>query len=102
MNFLEQLGNGISDFALETGIAKLLGQDGNILNLAMIAIACVLFYLAIVKGFEPMLLLPIAFGMVLANLPGACVFHADYFNKETIDYGEVLHSGGLLDLLYLF
>lgn len=101
MNFLEQLGNGISDFASETGIAKLLGQDGNILNLAMIAIACVLFYLAIVKGFEPMLLLPIAFGMVLANLPGAGVFHADYFNQETIDYGEVLHSGGLLDLLYL-
>lgn len=101
MNFLEQLGNGISDFAAETGIAKLLGQDGNILNLAMIAIACVLFYLAIVKGFEPMLLLPIAFGMVLANLPGAGVFHADYFNQETIDYGEVLHSGGLLDLLYL-
>lgn len=101
MNFLEQLGNGISDFVAETGIAKLLGQDGNILNLAMIAIACVLFYLAVVKGFEPMLLLPIAFGMVLANLPGAGVFHADYFNKETIDYGEVLHSGGLLDLLYL-
>lgn len=101
MNFLEQLGNGISDFVAETGIAKLLGQDGNILNLAMIAIACVLFYLAVVKGFEPMLLLPIAFGMVLANLPGAGVFHADYFNQETIDYGEVLHSGGLLDLLYL-
>lgn len=101
MNFLQQLGNGISDFAAETGIAKLLGQDGNILNLAMIAIACVLFYLAIVKGFEPMLLLPIAFGMVLANLPGAGVFHADYFNQETIDYGEILHHGGLLDLLYL-
>lgn len=101
MNFLQQLGNGISDFAAETGVAKLLGQDGNILNLAMIAIACVLFYLAIVKGFEPMLLLPIAFGMVLANLPGAGVFHADYFNQETIDYGEILHHGGLLDLLYL-
>ena len=67
----------------------------------MIAIACVLMYLAIVKGSEPMLLLPIAFGMALANLPGSGVFHADYFTQETIDYGLVLHEGGLLDLLYL-
>nr|WP_243206397.1 sodium ion-translocating decarboxylase subunit beta [Neobittarella massiliensis] len=40
-------------------------------NLLMIAIACVLLYLAIVKGFEPLLLLPIAFGMLLANIPVA-------------------------------
>ena len=38
-------------------------------HLLMLAIACVLVYLAIVKKFEPLLLLPIAFGMILANLP---------------------------------
>ena len=43
----------------------------NPLALIMVAIACVLLYLAIVKQFEPLLLLPIAFGMLLTNLPGA-------------------------------
>ena len=40
----------------------------------MIAVSCALLYLAIVKQFEPLLLLPIAFGMLLANLPGAGVY----------------------------
>ncbi len=47
--------------------------------LAMYVIIGVLFYLAIVKKFEPLLLLPIAFGMLLANLPGADLIHLDYF-----------------------
>ena len=51
----------------------------NLLNLAMIAIAFVLSYLAIVKKFEPLLLLPIAFGMLLTNLPGAEMFHEQLF-----------------------
>ena len=104
MSFFDYFRDGITNFVAETGIAKLfdtVADNGNILNLVMIAIACVLMYLAIVKGFEPMLLLPIAFGMALANLPGSGVFHADYFTQETIDYGLVLHEGGLLDLLYL-
>lgn len=101
MEFLSTLGEGITNFLDKTGIALMFGQNGNVLNLVMIAIACVLFYLAIVKGFEPLLLLPIAFGMLLANLPGAGVFHPDFFLKEQIDFGEVLHDGGLLDLLYL-
>ena len=87
-----------------TGISRLfdtVADNGNVLNIVMIAIACVLLYLAIVKGFEPMLLLPIAFGMALANLPGAEIFHADFFTGQEIDYGQVLHDGGLLDILYL-
>lgn len=101
MSFIDYFRSGILNFVNETGIAKLLGADGNILNLVMIGIAVVLMYLAIVKGFEPMLLLPIAFGMALANLPGAGVFHAEFFTGSEIDYGLVLQKGGLLDILYL-
>ena len=46
-------------------------MSGNYLNYIMLLISFVLFYLAIVKKFEPMLLLPIAFGMFLINIPGA-------------------------------
>ena len=49
----------------------------------------------------PLLLLPIAIGMLLTNLPGANMFHLDLFIAEEINYGAVLHDGGLLDLLYL-
>ena len=48
----------------------------------MLCISFVLMYLAIKKGFEPLLLLPIAFGMLLANLPGAELIHLDYFFDE--------------------
>lgn len=104
MDFFNTLGAGIMGFLNETGVSILFGQDGNPLNLVMIAIACVLFYLAIVKGFEPLLLLPIAFGMLLTNLPAAessRIFHAEWFVQKDIDFGQVLHDGGLLDLLYL-
>ena len=50
--------------------------------LAMYAIIGALFYLAIVKKFEPLLLMPIAFGMLLANLPGANLIHLDFFFDE--------------------
>ncbi len=106
MNFFNTLGEGILNFLDKTGISVLFGESGNPLNLIMIAIACVLIYLAIVKQYEPLLLLPIAFGMLLANLPGAGVFHADYFTgeeavKNGIDFGKIAKEGGLLDLLYL-
>ena len=68
--------DAIVNFLKSTGF-YLLGE--NPLYLVMIAIACVLLYLAIVKKFEPMLLLPIAFGMLLTNLPGARVYHAALF-----------------------
>ena len=70
-------------------------------QLVMIGIACVLAYLAMAKGYEPLLLLPIAFGMLLTNIPGTGMFHMDFYNSGTIDYGQVLQEGGLLDILYL-
>ncbi len=80
------------------------------LNYVMIGVACVLFYLAIKKQFEPLLLLPIAFGMLLANLPGAGIYHPEFFDPSNPAFwdanghlmvGEVLKNGGLLDILYL-
>ena len=73
-------------------------------TIVMYVIVAVLFYLAIVKKFEPLLLIPIAFGMLLSNIPGANIFHMNFFVQETgavIDGEKVLHEGGLLDLLYL-
>ena len=70
-------------------------------ELLMIAIACFLAYLAIAKGYEPLLLLPIAFGMLLTNIPNTELFHMDYYVGSSIDFGTVLHDGGLLDILYL-
>lgn len=72
-------------------------------TLIMYVIVGVLMYLAIGKGFEPLLLLPIAFGMLLANLPGAELFHKDFFiNTEgVIRWAEIGQHGGLMDFLYL-
>ncbi len=74
--------------------------------LVMILIACVLLYLAVVKGFEPLLLIPIAFGMLLTNLPGAEMFHTDYFLKvvdghTVVDWDSLGKGAGLIDYLYL-
>ena len=88
------------NFLETTGIAKMLGA-GDWKSLVMFVIAAVLVYLAIVKKFEPLLLLPIAIGMLLTNLPGANMFHLDLFIAEEISFHDVLHNGGLLDLLYL-
>ena len=73
-------------------------------SLVMIGISCVLVYLAVVKQFEPLLLVPIAFGMLLTNIPCPAefqIFHMDFFVGKEIDFGKVLHEGGLLDILYL-
>ena len=69
--------------------------------LIMIVIACLLFYLAIVKQFEPLLLLPIAFGMLLTNLPGAGLFHEEFFAGGHVHWSEMAGHAGLLDYLYL-
>ncbi len=66
----------VIDFLRDTGFYFLLS---NWKCLIMIAISCVLLFLAIVKKFEPLLLLPIAFGMLLTNLPGAEMFHEELF-----------------------
>ncbi len=159
----------IQNFLSTTGIARLFSSSDWWQTLIMFVISFVLVYLAIVKGFEPLLLLPIAIGMFLTNLPGGGMFNLDLFipNAEkvaaattalqeaakdgilnlqeywslrelgvgveevfanfnianpletavlvedsevykalyesisAVDYGKVLHDGGLLDLLYL-
>ncbi len=57
------------------------------LALVMVGVACVLLYLAIVKQFEPLLLLPIAFGMLLTNLLGSEVFHEELFAGGHVNWG---------------
>ena len=78
-------------------------------NAVMIVIACFFLYLAIVKKYEPLLLLPIAFGMLLSNIPGAGLFHTSMWNDEFLNpdspffhsYRHVVAEGGLLDVLYI-
>lgn len=109
-----------------TGLATSSGFTGlTIQSVIMILLSFVLFYLAIVKEYEPLLMLPIAFGMLLTNLPFAGLYHAELWDPSTnpyfapdyikqagqitvsfveetsLDYGRVLHEGGLLDMLYL-
>ena len=86
----------IQDLVAKSGFLNVSWQA-----LAMIGISFILIYLAIAKGFEPLLLLPIAFGMLLTNIPNTGMFHMEYFVGSAVDYGEVLHNGGLLDILYL-
>ena len=73
----------------------------DIRTLIMLGISAVLFYLAIKKQFEPLLLLPISFGMLLANLPLAGLMHQELFLKDHLDIQEVITKGGLIDFLYL-
>ena len=90
----------ILEFLKTTGVYLM--QDWR--TLVMYAIIAVLFYLAIVKKFEPLLLLPIAFGMLLANLPGAEIMHTDWFMEvegKYLNFGKILREGGMLDILYL-
>ncbi len=77
-------------------------------SLVMIAVACVLLYLGIKKKFEPLLLVGIAFGCLLTNLPGAGLYHMelwDEFLNESSpyfhSYGRILREGGLIDILYI-
>ena len=78
--------------------------DGGWQNLVMLAISCVLLYLAIVKKFEPLLLVGIAFGCLLSNLPMGGLYHQELwtaFMAHEIGYGTVLLEGGLLDIFYI-
>ncbi len=103
------------NFFESTGFAALMQSGGieAVKIIIMLAIACVLLYLAIVKQFEPLLLLPIAFGMLLTNLPmikdsAAIMMHTEWFTNpefmidgHDLDIGMICRKGGLLDLLYL-
>ena len=97
------VGETLSDFAESSGIGKMLNteNEGDWRNIMMIAIACLLLYLAIVKQFEPLLLLPIAFGMLLSNIPGANMFHESLFAGGHVHWGDFYANAGLLDYLYL-
>ena len=173
-DIFESMLETLKSFIADTGIFKLLSHEGeNINSLAdfsydpawwqtavMFVVAFVLIYLAIGRKFEPLLLLPIAVGMLLTNLPGGGMFNLDFFipnqaavielenafadgiisvvefeklkelglpvveafgaersagdmtftenayellmeSLTSVNYGDVLHHGGLLDLLYL-
>ena len=91
--FLETL----ADLGATSGFANL-----GWANIVMILISFVFMYLAIAKKFEPLLLLPISFGMLLTNLPLTAMYTPELFADPTnIDYDKILHEGGLLDLLYM-
>ena len=77
-------------------------------SLVMIAMACVFLYLGIVKKFEPLLLVGIAFGCLLSNLPMGGLYHqelwTDFMDEGSEfyhSYGHVLANGGLLDIFYI-
>ena len=105
--------DAINSFLATTGIAQFESAEMLIKTLIMYLIVGVLVYLAIVKKFEPLLLLPIAFGMLLANLPGANLFHMDWFidgvlmedgtySHQLSDiFLHILNNGGFLDFIYL-
>ncbi len=111
--------NTLFELAKNSGVAAFFSGDGW-KNAVMIVVACCLITLAVKKGFEPLLLIPIAFGMLLANLPNANLFHSsmwqtfledgvtlisDFWIQDESGFhilaGEVLKHGGLLDILYL-
>ena len=90
----------------ESGFAAVSANfmDGGWQNLVMIAIACVLLYLGIVKKFEPLLLVGIAFSCLLSNLPNGNLYHPelwDSFMAGKIGFGTIMHDGGLLDIFYI-
>ena len=97
---MEAIWKTISEFFSGSGFALFFAGD-NWKCLIMIAIACLLLYLAIVKKFEPLLLVPIAFGMLLTNLPGAGLFHEELFTGGHVHWAEMKDGAGLLDFLYL-
>ncbi len=73
-------------------------------SLVMIVIACVMFYLGIVKKFEPLLMVGLAAGCLLTNLPGGEMYHSELwtaFMNGEVGYGQIMHDGGLLDIFYI-
>ena len=93
-----------------SGFAQLFSgfSAGGWQNLVMIVVACVLLYLGIVKKFEPLLLVGIAFGCLLSNLPKAGLYHQEIWDAFMDpsspvyhSYGEVMRNGGLLDIFYI-
>ncbi|MBQ3073037.1 MAG: sodium ion-translocating decarboxylase subunit beta [Oscillospiraceae bacterium] len=109
------IGMTLLKLAQESGFSAFFVGDGW-KSLVMVAVACVLLYLGIVKKFEPLLLVGIAFGCLLTNLPGANLYHAEmwdaYINEtpyavsatktiEHLSFTDIIHHGGLLDIFYI-
>lgn len=92
----------ILNFLYQTGFYLVLDNPKMLIT---IVIACVLAYLAIVKGFEPLLLLPISFGMLLSNLPGSEMYHEVLFADGHVHWDLFTNHSeltpGLIDYLYL-
>ena len=95
--------DAIKDFLASTGFARFADEP---LKLVMILLACFLLWLAIVKKFEPLLLLSIAAGMLLTNLPGANMYHPELFAGGHVHWdlfggADPNVTAGVLDYLYL-
>ena len=93
----------IAEIFAKSGWAQIFFTEGGWKYAVMLAVACGLLYLAIVKQFEPLLLLPIGFGMLMTNLPLDGIFHMDIFINSTnhIDWALLGSSGGMVDYIYL-
>ena len=102
--------NGVLEFFQSMGFMNIDWRQA-----LMLLISFFLLYLAIKKQYEPLLLLPIAFGMLLTNLPGSGMFHEELWsaflqpmledgvtpNPAYHSYGAILKNAGLLDVLYI-
>lgn len=93
---LENLLGIIEGIAFESGIAHFF-EAGGWKNAIMMIVGIVLLYLAIFKGFEPYLLIPIGFGILIANFPGDIGIFVKEYDPIT---GEVVGYSGLLGYLY--
>lgn len=108
----------MADFIQTTGFYQLFSgfADGGWKYLLMILVSFVLMWLAIHKKFEPLLLVGIAMGMLLTNLPGAGLYHVELWDAyisgipfvneageifDKITFTTIIHEGGLLDVLYI-
>lgn len=102
--------DGIIAFFQSMGFMNIMWQQA-----VMLLISFFLLFLAIKKQYEPLLLLPIAFGMLLTNLPNAGMFHEELWasflqpmledgvtpNPAYHSYGAILKNAGLLDVMYI-
>ena len=95
--------NDVLTFFQGMGFMQMDWQQG-----VMLLISFFLLYLAIKKQYEPLLLLPIAFGMLLTNLPGAGMYHPELWtnfldatHEGYHSYGYIMKNAGLLDVLYI-
>ena len=89
------VGESLEKF-IETSGFMALFSEGGYKYVIMIAVAMLLLYLAIKHKFEPLLLLPIAFGMLLSNLPGANMFHSVLFEGGYVHWDIFVKTAGLI------